>query len=246
MNEIRNGVILAAGKGKRLNTNYSSILPKPLIPIQNKAIIDYSVENLIRLGVRDFYIIVNYKKDLIKKYLMNNYKELKFHFIHQTILSGIGDAIYLTKQYLQGEPFIVQLGDEIDIVENLEDFNKLFYEKQPSVINGSIYEPDINVLKRTCEIRFDTTQEILDIREKPVNPIYSYRGTGLYIFNKNIYEYIEKTPISSIRNEREITDTIKIISKDRNAYSIGIRGLSFNINTYDDLLKARSVVPIKS
>ena len=89
MNEIRNGVILAAGKGKRLNTNYSSILPKPLIPIQNKAIIDYSVENLIRLGVSDFYIIVNYKKDLIKKYLMNNYKELKFHFIHQTILSGI-------------------------------------------------------------------------------------------------------------------------------------------------------------
>lgn len=245
MNEIRNGVILAAGKGKRLNTNYSNILPKPLIPIQNKAIIDYSVENLIRLGVSEFYIIVHYKKDLIKEYLTNNYKDLRFYFIYQKTLSGIGDAIYLTKQYLQGEPFIVQLGDEIDIVENLEDFNRLFYEKHPSVINGSIYEPDINVLKRTCEIEFDMTQEILDIKEKPVNPIYPYRGTGLYIFNKNIYEYIEKTPVSSVRNEREITDTIKIISKDRNAYSIGIRGLSFNINTVDDLLKARNTIPIK-
>jgi dTDP-glucose pyrophosphorylase len=240
MNNIRNGVILAAGKGKRLNTNYKNILPKPLIPIGSKAIIDYAMENLMKFGVSEYYIIVHYKKDLIQRYLKNNYGNFKIHFIYQKTLSGIGDAIYLTKQYIQREPFIVQLGDEIDIVENLEDFNKIFYEKHPSVINGSIYEPDLNVLKRTCEVNSDVTGKILEMREKPMNPVYNHRGTGLYIFNDRIYEYIEKTPISSVRNEREITDTINIMSKDGNAYSIEMKGVSCNINTLDDLRNARN------
>ena len=238
-NKVENGAILAAGAGTRLRCNYSDILPKPLIPVCSKPIIDYAIENLLKVGTKNIYVVVNFKKELIKKYLLGNYPDLNIFFIDQRELTGIADAVYSLKDYIGSNAFAVQLADEIDILDNLEKFISLFFEKRSIATTAAIGEKNSEVIKRTCEIKIGGESRIIQIREKPLKPKYEVRGLGFYVFRPEIFEFIENTEISKTRNEREITDTLSLVSKVGRAHALEMSGVSFNINTNQDLTEAR-------
>jgi len=64
------------------------------------------------------------------------------------------------------------------------------------------------------------------------------RGCGIYVFQSEIFKYIEKTPLSPLRRESEITQTIALVAKDGKAYAEFINGVNININSCEDLLQA--------
>ena len=75
-------VIIAGGKGERLKP-VTRVLPKPLIPIYDKTIIDYIIEQFSSYEISNFYFTLNYKAELIKTYLKTNNKKNKFEFIKE-------------------------------------------------------------------------------------------------------------------------------------------------------------------
>ncbi len=238
MDVIKIGVIPAAGEGKRMGY-LSQILPKCLFPLCDKPIIHHIVDNMKMVGVEQVYVIVNYQKDKVTEYFKQARDEISIdiNLIEQTRLSGIADAIMLTRGFID-EPFMVILGDDCTIAESLTNVGRLFFEHNATVVEGIVREDDKDMLKSTCCLTLDENKRIVEIEEKPREPFSHLRGCGIYVFQPGIFEYIEKTPISPIRNEIEITQTIALVAKEEKAYGEFIKGTNININSYKVLLKA--------
>ena len=235
---IETGLILAAGHGKRMGY-LSEILPKPLFPIYDKPVIHYILEKMQGIGVKQVYVVVNYQKEKIIEYMMKIKEVLKVNirFIYQKELLGIAHAISLAETCIN-EPFITMLGDDFTITDSISNLVDAFFEKNAVVVEGVVEEEDKKVLKRTCCVKLGKDNKIIEIIEKPQIFTSNLRGTGAYIFSEKIFEYIKRTPISNIRNEKEISHTIGLVARDGKAYGEFINGVNININTNADLFTA--------
>lgn len=240
--EISVGLIPAAGKGKRMGY-LSNLLPKTLFPIYDKPLIHHIVDNMRRIGVKRIYVIVHYNKEKIMDYLENQsgISDVTFEFIEQKELSGIASAILLAENKIS-EPFITILGDDCTVTPSLANLTATFHEKKAVVVEGVVEENNAEVLKQTCCVRLDSDERMLEIIEKPKNASSNLRGTGVYVFSPQIFEEIKKTQVSSVRNEREITDTIGNIARSGKSYGARINGINININNYENLLSAWEAV----
>jgi len=239
MKKIKVGVILAAGQGRRISTlPLTRVLPKSLLPILNKPILEYVVENMKQMGVEDIYLIVGFKKELIKEYFGDG-KDFGVHikYIQQQNPLGIAHAVGLTRDYID-EPFVVILGDDVTIAKSLSNLVRDFWIKVAKVVEGLVFEKNMKILKQTCCVVLDEDQRVLGIEEKPNVPKSNVRGCGIYIFDPIVYDYIEKTPALPPRGQKEITNTIKLMAVDVPAYGSFIDGVNINVNTMTDLLRA--------
>ena len=243
MKKIRVGIMPAAGIGKRLsNLPLTRILPKPLLPLINKPIMEYGIENMKRLGVEIVHIIVGSQNKLIKKYFGDGSEfGVDINYILQPNPSGIADAIELTRSYVD-EPFCVVLGDDFTFSKSLDNLVNDFWTKKAKIIEGFVFEKDIEKIKLSCSITLNQHGEIIDIQEKPDIVTSEIRGCGIYICDPIVYDYISKTPVSSQRCEKEITNTLKLMAKEHVAYGSAINGKNININRLSDLIEAIELV----
>lgn len=238
MNRIKIGVIPAAGQGMRMEY-LRHILPKCLMPLYDRPIIHHVLENMRTVGVEHVYIIVNYKRDMVVEYLKSVEGELGIgvEFIVQPRLSGVADAIMLVRD-LVTEPFIVILGDDFTMTRSLCGMIDTFFGNDAIAVEGVVREADDAVLRLTCCLELDYDHRILRIAEKPQEPFSMLRGCGLYVFGCDIFRYIEKTPVSELRGQRDITEAIAQVVDEGRAYGAFIDGINININSYEDLLWA--------
>jgi dTDP-glucose pyrophosphorylase len=241
--QIRIGVIPAAGKGSRLkDLQLTKILPKVMLPLLNRPILEHVIQALKDIGVEEIYIIVGHKKNLIIDYFGDGQEfGVKIKYVEQPAPLGIADAIGRVEHFIN-EPFIVVLGDSFFLSHNLGDLVKTFWEKNALALEGITVENSIEALKRACNVVLDADERIIDICEKPKNPSSAYRGVGTYIFDPAVFEYIKQTPIGPPREEKEITNTIKLMTTTKKVYAALIKGIEININTLDDLIAATSLL----
>src|SRR3990167_4088496 len=106
MKNVQVGVVLAGGKGVRLGW-LGKFLPKSLIPIGQKPMLYYIIKNLELMKINKIYLLVNYKKNLIKQYLEEEpgFNKIQFHFIHSQSSLGLAQVIQKTERFIK-EPFI--------------------------------------------------------------------------------------------------------------------------------------------
>jgi dTDP-glucose pyrophosphorylase len=229
------GVITAAGKGTRIvDLPFTRILPKAMLPIMNKPIIEYIIDNMKNIIIKKIYIIVDPNNNFIQQYFKDGSDfGVEIKYIEQTNPEGIAHAISLVKDHVKG-PFIVILGDDFTITDSLNNLVETFLEKNCLVVEGVVEDNDIQSIKRTCNVILENGK-IVDIIEKPENANSNIRGCGIYIFDPKVFDYIEKTPKTPPKNEKEITNTIKLIAKDGLAHGTHINGTNININTTYDL-----------
>lgn len=243
MKKIKVGIIPAAGKGLRLNDLLlTRVLPKPMLPILNKPLLEYAMENLKSMGVEDVYVIVGSKKEIIKEYFGNG-EDFSLHitYLEQNPLRGIAHAISLAKNFVS-EPFSVILGDDLTITSSLCNLVETFWEKNAWVVEGAVLENNVEAIKRACCIALGNAGKIKEIIEKPSAPKSNLRGVGVYLFDPKVFDFIEITPASIKRNEKEITDTIGLIAKRGRAYAALIDGMNINVNTFSDLMIATKLL----
>jgi dTDP-glucose pyrophosphorylase len=236
---IRIGVIPAAGEGKRLGY-LSSILPKCLFPLYDKPVIHYVIENMVRLGIQRVIVPVYYQKNKVIEYFGKIGKDINMdvHLIKlKELPKGIALTIASAKEYLD-EPFLVILGDDVTVTNSLQPLVDLFFRTRAIAVEGVVQEQNQDVIRRTCCLKLKRNKQILEIVEKPVNPTSNIRGCGVYIFDPEIFEYIDKTLMLPPRHEAEITNTIGLVAKDGKAYAEFINGINVNVNSPDDLLQA--------
>jgi len=246
MKIIKTGIIPAAGRGNRLSDlPLAKILPKPMLPILNKPILEYALNNMKALGVEVVYMVVGHKKNIIKDYFENGMDwNVKIEYIEQRNPKGIAHAVSLLEDYVS-EPFAVILGDDLTVSKSINDIVKTFWKNKAWAVEGVVFEKDVKALKRTCCLTIDKDGKIVEIEEKPENPRSCLRGCGIYVFDPCVFEFIENTPFTPPRNEKEITTTLKMMCEQGKAYALSIDGANINVNTYEDLVKAAEIIKSK-
>ena len=239
MVQIIDAVIPAAGLNKRLeNLRITKLLPKSMIPIIGKPVIEYIIDFLVENGIKNIYIIVGNKKESIISYFENGDEfEVKIHYLFQENANGIANALTLAKEFI-GESFLCVLGDTFIPKQSIKAIFEMSQLKSAIVVQAVVQEFNVDRIKQSCNVVLGEGNKILDIIEKPRKPNSNIRGSGIYIFKKEIFNYIKETPINDVTGQVEISDTIKLLSRQGKAFYGMLETLDVNINVLDDLLLA--------
>jgi glucose-1-phosphate thymidylyltransferase len=166
-------VIPVAGKGTRLKP-HTFTHPKALIPLAGKPILGHILDKLIEAGVDEFVLVVGYLGDKVRKYVETAYSGIKVHYVYQKQSEGIGHAIWLCSEFLEGEQeSLIVLGDSV-----------LEYDVQSlRHMNGNILgvkKVDDPSLFGVAEID-QQSQQIKRLVEKPRIPKSNVALVGLYL-----------------------------------------------------------------
>lgn len=105
-------IIPVAGAGTKLRP-HSYTQPKALIPLAGKTVLSIIIDQLKSAGIKEFVFIVGYLGDKIQDYVKTKYPDLTAHYVHQVDRQGVGHAIRLTKNIVNGDEVFVVLGDTI-------------------------------------------------------------------------------------------------------------------------------------
>jgi len=176
-------IIMAGGEGKRLDP-FTKILPKPLIPIGEKPIIEVIMSNFKKYGFNKFIISLNYKAEMIKMYFSENPNNYKISYIQEKEFLGTAGALVLTKDKLS-ETFILSNCDVVVDV-NFDDLLKHHKKnKNQATILGIIR--NIKIPYGVLKIQNGNLDEIL---EKP--DYHFIINSGIYILEPEIIDLIPK------------------------------------------------------
>jgi len=203
-------IILSAGEGTRMRP-LTLTKPKTMLPVAGKPIIQYNIESLRDSGVTDILLIVNYKESMVRNYFKDG-KDLGVDISYKTQeeLSGTANAIGYGENFVD-EEFMVLNGDIIldtDLITNIID---VYSKNRPDTLMV-LTEVEDPTLFGVVELENDIVKKIIEkptIEEAPSN----YVNSGIYIFNKDIFEKIAKTE-KSPRGEYEITDSLAMQIED--------------------------------
>jgi len=183
-------IIMAGGKGTRLEP-FTQVLPKPLIPIHGKPVIQHIIESFTTVGVNDFYLMVNYKSSILKAFFDELQPDYFVHFVDEQEPLGTAGGL----KFMEGkfkEPFLVS---NCDIIINI-DYADLydFHNKNEYDITLVASMKNFAIPYGICELN---SNGCLDhIKEKPE---YKFLfNTGLYVLNPKVLTYIPKEKLYHI------------------------------------------------
>jgi len=196
------GVILAGGLGTRLFP-LTKITNKHLLPVYTKPMIFYPIEMMVAAGIDEIILVTggNSAGDFLR--LIGNGKEFglkKIHYTYQEGEGGIAEALSLTEAFVEGDKFVVCLGDNIlekNIKESVEAFEK--QEKGARIFLKEVEHP--------WEYGIATVKDgqIEHIIEKPKDPESNLAVTGVYMYPADVFDIVNGLEPSA-RGELEITD----------------------------------------
>ena len=176
------GIILAAGKGRRLMEDTGIDRSKALIRIHGKMLIEYALENLELMQVEKIYIVVGEHKSEVVDAVGDNYKGIPIAYVIQSEPIGLINAISKVLPFCDTGA-VVQLSDEIFINRNT-DFIRRFQNRTADFLCGIIHEKEPERIKENYSVVTDENGLILQTHEKPSETVNDLKGTGFCIFNK--------------------------------------------------------------
>ena len=177
-------VIMAGGKGSRLEP-FTEILPKPLIPVNNKTILEIILEKFKKHKLNEFYISVNYKSEIIKAYLDEANLKCKFIYIKENKPLGTAGPLGLLPKSISKTIIVSNCDITIE-----EDYNEIFeyHKKQKNDLTLVITNKKVVLPYGTCVI--DKKGNLKKIIEKPENNYFI--NTGFYFLEPKIVKLIPK------------------------------------------------------
>lgn len=194
-------VIMAGGKGTRLYP-YTKILPKPLIPIGEIPILERILNCFFDYGAREFYITVNYKKEMIKSYFRELNAPYTIHFVEETKPLGTAGSIHLIETKFS-KPVIVTNCDVL--IE--ADFQKLLEHHLHSQNEMTIVSSLKNTVIPYGVLHFGQEGVVSSMEEKPQLPYFI--NTGMYIVNP---KHLEKIPSNTVYHMPQLAE--QLIAED--------------------------------
>lgn len=181
-------VMMAGGKGTRLYP-YTKILPKPLIPIGDIPIAEHIINQFREYGCRDFYLIVNHKKNMIKAYFNEIERDYSVHYIDEEKPLGTGGGLSLLKGKISGT-FILTNCD-ILIRENFADIYH-YHKNHRNVITMVCSLQNLQIPYGVVHIK--DGGKIDSMEEKPSMSFFT--NTGCYIVEPEVIDSLDDdTPI---------------------------------------------------
>jgi len=207
------GVILAAGKGSRMYP-LSNRFPKPLLPVCNKHLLEYHIEAMASVGIRDVFIVIgHYGFEIVKALGTGERHGVKLHYVDQEETIGIAYAVGKLESHLNS-PFLLFLGDIYFQTDYLGLMLETFAQGNVNAVLATKEERDPAAIRRNFAVIENKKGYVRRVIEKPRHIVNTLKGCGLYLFDLHIFDAIRRTPRTAMRDEYEITDSIQILIDD--------------------------------
>jgi len=205
MTKIDRAVILAAGRGTRMR-ELTNDVPKPMIEVRGKPVLQHIVQGLRDAGVRKFLIIVGYHAEAVRNFFGDGRSHnAAIEYATQTVQDGTGRVVNLARDFTGGSPFVLSYGDILIGQENYKRIVDL-----PDDMEAVITITRGEDVSKGGAVFVNEQMELVDLREKPKpgEPTSPWYNAGLYAFRPGIFEFIAKLKPSP-RGEYELTDAIR-------------------------------------
>jgi len=230
-------LILSGGKGMRLRpiTHTSA---KQLIPVANKPVLFYGIEAIRDSGIEDVGIVVGDTRDEIMEAVGDGSRwGIKVTYINQEEPLGLAHAVLVSEEFLDGDPFVMYLGDNL-IKSGIASLVKEFDKKKPHAMILLAKVPDPG--------QFGVAEldkgRVVRLVEKPKRPKSDLALVGVYMFDANIMKAAKAIKPSN-RGELEITDAIQwLVESGYDVRPCHVTGWWKDTGKLEDLLEANRML----
>lgn len=266
MQKIRKAVIPAAGFGTRFLPE-TKAMPKEMLPIVDKPTIQYIVEEIKASGIDQILIISGHAKRAIEDHFDSSpeleqhlYKSgkmdllrevrkvasVKIHYTRQQYMRGLGDAILCAKDFIDGEPFGVILGDDVVYNANGEPALRQLmdqYEKTGGTVIGcQVVKPEqVSSYGNVDGVKTDDPNllKVKDMIEKPsVEEAPSrFAALGRYVITPEVFDVLEQTKPGK-GGEIQLTDALRVMAHNGSVYAYNFTGKRYDTGNKLGYLKA--------
>lgn len=244
------GLILAGGAGTRLRpiTHTSA---KQLVPVANKPILFYGIEDMVRAGITDIGIIVGDTADEIREAVGDGSSwNARITYIPQEEPLGLAHCVLIARDFLGDEDFVMYLGDNM-LEQGLEEFVDRFEQERraaPSASPARAAPVAQILLARVDDPRqfgvaaLDEAGEVVGLVEKPQDPPSDLALVGVYLFTPAVHEAVGAIEPSG-RGELEITDAIQwLVDQGQRVRQEVLEGWWLDTGKKDPLLESNMKV----
>lgn len=206
--KIKKAIILAGGQGLKMRP-FTYEMPKAMIPINNRPVLEYIIENFRRHDIRELYLSVGYLSQKIKQYFGDGAKfGVKIIYLDQgKNETGTAAPLLQFKKYIGHEPFIIYYGD---VLANI-DFTDMIDFHLANGLPATMALTSVKNPSNWGVVRMQGNK-VYSYLEKPNSrkDLSHLINTGIYIFEENIFNYFDK---STKRLEKDIIP--KLVEKNR-------------------------------
>jgi len=206
---IDKAVVLAAGRGTRMR-ELTAEVPKPMIEVRGKPVLQHIIEGLRDAGIRDVLLVVGYRADAVRNFFGDGSGDnVAIQYATQTVQDGTGRVVDLSRDFVGDRPFVLSYGD---ILVDPVNYNRV--ADLPDNVEAIITVIRGEDVSKGGAVFLNERMELLDLREKsqrdePTSPWYN---AGLYAFRPSIFEFTAKLQPSP-RGEYELTDAIRDLAQ---------------------------------
>lgn len=220
-------ILMAGGEGKRLRP-LTETIPKPLLKIGDKPIIEYNVDRLVSVGVKNLYISINYLGEQLEDYFKDgSSKNLNIQYIKEEKPMGTIGSVLLVDDYEHDDLLVMNS----DLLTNIDfaDFYKSFKESNADMaVAATTYSVDIPY----AVLETGEDQRVKSLKEKPKYTYFS--NAGIYLLKKGLLKMIPQSTFFDITDLME-----KILEMNLHLLTYPINGYWLDIGKHDDFKKAQ-------
>ncbi|MFL6540699.1 MAG: sugar phosphate nucleotidyltransferase [Chthoniobacterales bacterium] len=209
MTQIRKAVLLAAGRGTRMR-ELTSDLPKPMLRVREKPILQHIIEGMKSAGIHEFLIIIGWRADVVREFFGDGSAfGVRVSYATQVVQDGTGRVVELARVFCGNDAFILSYGD---ILLDPANYPKL--ATLPNETEAILTVKFTDDVSKGGAVFVNEQFEVVDLREKPKpgEPTSPWYNAGVYAFRPSIFEYTARLQRSP-RGEFELTDAIRELAE---------------------------------
>jgi len=207
--KINKAVVLAAGRGTRMR-ELTAEVPKPMIEVRGKPVVQHIVEGLRDAGMPELLIVVGYHSDAVRNFFGDGSRHtVAIQYVTQTVQDGTGRVVDLSHDFVDDSPFVLSYGDIL-----VDPVNYKRVADLPDNVEAIVTVTRGEDVSKGGAVFLNDRMELLDLREKsePGEATSPWYNAGLYAFRPSIFEFTAKLKPSP-RGEFELTDAIRELAK---------------------------------
>jgi NDP-sugar pyrophosphorylase family protein len=229
-------VVLAAGRGTRMG-EITSDLPKPMLRVHGRPLLEHVLDRLAEAGVREFLVIVGYRRELIEEYFHR--WRLPVHFREQKVVNGTGSAALLARDFAVHAPFLLTFGDILCEPDAYVQCGRVLDDHPDTVAVLGVKAVDDPWRGAAVYIE---NERITRVVEKPPRGTSKTRwnSAGLFGLRPLVFQYLDRLQPTA-RGEYELTSAFEMMLADSLELRIcEMQGNWRDVGTPEDLQAANS------